>query len=427
MSAGAPAAGRMPFGLFKSTFQLHAATIPPMKPSRNDPCPCGSGKKYKKCCLAKDEAEAPAYLPPPKSRGEGRAVADRAERSAEEWSATPERESGPTTERPKALDPVAEERNQWWDEFEASDFEERIGLFQRALDRPDLTDDDLAYEALDAIRAEVQSPQQQDRLNQLLAMLQERLPQVYDSSRSFYVSWRIDEALAAGDVDRAADLVREMADSSKTNIDMFHHALDMLAYHGRLNDLVDVMRRAWPWIKDSDDIVPWAIDGYAQRGGHYEMFAYVVERGDASAVIRSCSIGCGRFYRRSNRRGWPSTSTCCWGATAENGSWPICTWGQAATGASRRKRKSQRKGKMPSTTWPSRSWAICTGKRRWTWGAGIWVGSRSFDTCLTATAASCGHTGACSTRHCTPTSRARVRSVRRSTRCVPIVRLSTCT
>jgi hypothetical protein len=23
-----------------------------MKPGRNDPCPCGSGKKYKKCCLS---------------------------------------------------------------------------------------------------------------------------------------------------------------------------------------------------------------------------------------------------------------------------------------------------------------------------------------------------------------------------------------
>ncbi|MBI4649743.1 SEC-C domain-containing protein, partial [Candidatus Desantisbacteria bacterium] len=22
---------------------------------RNDPCPCGSGKKYKKCCLLKHE------------------------------------------------------------------------------------------------------------------------------------------------------------------------------------------------------------------------------------------------------------------------------------------------------------------------------------------------------------------------------------
>ena len=25
------------------------------KPGRNDPCPCGSGKKYKKCCLPRDE------------------------------------------------------------------------------------------------------------------------------------------------------------------------------------------------------------------------------------------------------------------------------------------------------------------------------------------------------------------------------------
>lgn len=28
------------------------------KIGRNDPCRCGSGKKYKKCCLAKDEALA---------------------------------------------------------------------------------------------------------------------------------------------------------------------------------------------------------------------------------------------------------------------------------------------------------------------------------------------------------------------------------
>jgi tetratricopeptide (TPR) repeat protein len=35
------------------------------KPGRNDLCPCGSGKKYKKCCLAKDEAAAAAARPPP--------------------------------------------------------------------------------------------------------------------------------------------------------------------------------------------------------------------------------------------------------------------------------------------------------------------------------------------------------------------------
>jgi hypothetical protein len=27
-----------------------------MKPARNDPCPCGSQKKYTRCCQGKDEA-----------------------------------------------------------------------------------------------------------------------------------------------------------------------------------------------------------------------------------------------------------------------------------------------------------------------------------------------------------------------------------
>ena len=30
-----------------------------MKVSRNDPCPCGSGKKYKKCCWKKRKLKAP--------------------------------------------------------------------------------------------------------------------------------------------------------------------------------------------------------------------------------------------------------------------------------------------------------------------------------------------------------------------------------
>lgn len=33
------------------------------KVGRNDPCPCGSGKKYKKCCMAKDEVQRTEALP----------------------------------------------------------------------------------------------------------------------------------------------------------------------------------------------------------------------------------------------------------------------------------------------------------------------------------------------------------------------------
>ncbi len=32
------------------------------RPGRNDPCPCGSGQKYKRCCLPKDQAADSAAL-----------------------------------------------------------------------------------------------------------------------------------------------------------------------------------------------------------------------------------------------------------------------------------------------------------------------------------------------------------------------------
>jgi len=32
------------------------------KTGRNDPCPCGSGQKYKRCCMAKDQAAEYAIL-----------------------------------------------------------------------------------------------------------------------------------------------------------------------------------------------------------------------------------------------------------------------------------------------------------------------------------------------------------------------------
>ena len=44
------------------------------KPGRNDRCPCGSGKKYKACCLTKDEAAEREGLASAQAAREERAV-----------------------------------------------------------------------------------------------------------------------------------------------------------------------------------------------------------------------------------------------------------------------------------------------------------------------------------------------------------------
>lgn len=47
------------------------------KAGRNDPCPCGSGKKYKQCCLPKEEATALEVHTKAQAEREARAAANR--------------------------------------------------------------------------------------------------------------------------------------------------------------------------------------------------------------------------------------------------------------------------------------------------------------------------------------------------------------
>lgn len=40
----------------KVMFLDNKAAVPETRPGRNEPCHCGSGLKYKKCCSGKDDA-----------------------------------------------------------------------------------------------------------------------------------------------------------------------------------------------------------------------------------------------------------------------------------------------------------------------------------------------------------------------------------
>jgi hypothetical protein len=76
------------------------------KPGRNDPCPCNSGKKYKKCCLAKDEQAALAAYTTAAAASAAAAAAAEAEASeapeGEGGEATKARGASSTTRTPTA-------------------------------------------------------------------------------------------------------------------------------------------------------------------------------------------------------------------------------------------------------------------------------------------------------------------------------------
>lgn len=78
-----------------------------MKIGRNEPCPCGSGQKYKKCCSAKDEAaHAEVLAQAAAARAATAAEAPPVEASAEAAKPAPPRSKGAQW-KPKHKGPAA--------------------------------------------------------------------------------------------------------------------------------------------------------------------------------------------------------------------------------------------------------------------------------------------------------------------------------
>ena len=63
---------------------------------RNDPCHCGSGRKYKHCCLEKDEAKARTA----RAKAEAKAAKTAAPAAEAAEAAAPKKTQKPRTEQP---------------------------------------------------------------------------------------------------------------------------------------------------------------------------------------------------------------------------------------------------------------------------------------------------------------------------------------
>ena len=200
-----------------------------MKIGRNAPCHCGSGKKYKQCCLRKDEEAQHAALATP---GEPAVPAPRATKPL------------PVPKPPP--DPHMAAWNARWEAFEAGDYAGQIALFQHTLEEPELMDGEMAFEML----------------NKLFHATVEH------NDRAGF------DALVAKHYERVPALAGEMAALAGKEIDLWNRVESQLAYHGQLSVLVEAMRLAWPQVRRSGNIVSWGIDEFAQRAIGYELLEY---------------------------------------------------------------------------------------------------------------------------------------------------------
>jgi SEC-C motif len=263
-----------------------------MKAGRNDPCPCGSGKKYKKCCLAKDREpplrQTAVIPPPPSSVAPPRPVPVLTQQHPKPAGPTAPARAAKAPTPSLSRDPVTERAESLWREFESQNGEDRIAVFLKTLEDAEVMPDDLAFEMLNILHTDAVESGGRTRFAECVGALRERRPEVFAESAHCYLSWCLRDALAEGRHEVVPALARELAARAGRNIDTFNRAGEVLEYHGQLNVLVVVLRIAWPFVKSSGNVVPWGIAEFAERGVSHEIFDYLEHTGapdPADAVL----------------------------------------------------------------------------------------------------------------------------------------------
>jgi hypothetical protein len=250
-----------------------------MKAGRNDPCPCGSGKKYKKCCLANDmEASSrptavTAPYPSPVDLPRSDPVLAQQHPKPAGPTASARAPVSPSHSLPP--DPVTERGESCWREFESANDEGRIAVFKKTLEDAEVMTDDLAFEMLSILHRDAMRSGVRTRFAECVGAFRERLPEVFDQSAHYYLSWCLLDALAESRPDDVSVLARDLAPRAGRDIDVFNRAMEALGFHGQLHVLVEALRTAWPTVKSSDKVVPWGRSAFAERGVSHEIFNYL--------------------------------------------------------------------------------------------------------------------------------------------------------
>ena len=237
-----------------------------MKTGRNDACPCGSGKKFKKCCLGKEQPAlgGTRHRPGlPLSPASPSRSSDRAKPTAPRPAAAP---------RPRS--PAEIKWDAVWHEFESHQGEERKAVFLRALDDKELMIDDAAFEMLSLLHQDAVEHGGRARFGELVDALPNGCPTCMSKAAHFYLSWQLQDALAESRPDTLA-VAQKLAAKAGRDIDIVNRGLLALAYHGQLGPLVQAMRIGWPTVQSSTNILPWGIARFAETGVNYEIYDYL--------------------------------------------------------------------------------------------------------------------------------------------------------
>lgn len=236
---------------------------------RNDRCPCGSGKKYKNCCLPKDRA-ARAQNSAAKKKPEFTETVEMLDYFKPESGLAFDAfdDSEPATE----VNPLLTRINAFWDEFMDASYEQQWAAAAQMLDvEPEICDGEMVFEITNTLFAQAIDAGEIERYKQLLDQLERVVPEAYAEELHYILDYRIRIAVIEGDEATIESCFYQFSPLAGDKLDQYYQVVNALAYHGKLAILYEGMRQARPFVAKANSLVQWAYSEYAEKLGDLEI------------------------------------------------------------------------------------------------------------------------------------------------------------
>jgi hypothetical protein len=255
----------------------------PTKPGRNDPCPCGSGKKYKRCCIDKDP---PTPLRPVRAEWD-----ERSPSAPDDSPPAPAFHENDEAPRPRT------EFDDWYDAFDAGPAETKLAMVRTLLsqERPAQFFDQNDFVG---ILLDLHTTLGIERENEWVSLLQEmrekrrdvfRLGADYFVRDMAYYYIRTQQTAAVRDA--IEGLLAEDLPPDDTTYDL----LDLLQLAG-LQEPARALAMHAVSTMGQIDLLPWATDELTTVAVFFPFQTYLetgcTEAGRAKMLEELASLGC---------------------------------------------------------------------------------------------------------------------------------------
>ncbi len=232
---------------------------------RNDPCPCGSGKKYKHCHMKLDREAAEEAKAASDAEAARLAYSGLRSESDDAFARLDPSRTRSAHEDEPGLDEEIDRFNALFHAFDAAEYIGKIQICHDAIIEGAL-DGELVFEFFNELYPLTVEQDERHRFEELANLLAEHKPDLYREQAHWLLDWQITNALFAGNMDEVHMLLDAWSEPAGRDLEVYFHTLDRLAYFG---DAVAVLRAMENGLQGlaahKADYSPYVGGGYRHR------------------------------------------------------------------------------------------------------------------------------------------------------------------